>query len=147
MRNRLPIVLISSLLLSIVLLAGCTNDEEFHMKLRLLDQEMIKSKLEQEGLTLEEKELPEVYRLDAEGLRSQTAYGVAGPESSLFVYIFGSEEEQVLGRKELERQTIALSYKPAYYDVNNVLLLYLDGDQDDPYKTQFDDLARILLKK
>jgi len=147
MRNRIPFILILLSLLSIVLLAGCTNDEEFHMKLRLLEQEMVESKLAQEGWLLAEKDLPEAYRLDAEGLRSQTAYDVAGPESSLFVYIFGSEEEQVLGRKELERQTIALSYKPAYYDVNNALLIYMDGGQDDPYKEQLDDLARILLKK
>ncbi|MFF2887882.1 hypothetical protein [Paenibacillus sp. NPDC057967] len=149
MRNhiRFPLVFIGALLLCMSLAAGCSNDE-FHMKLRLLDQEWIENKLIQEGFSFEEKDLFEIYRLDVEGLRSQKAYELDDNESSLYMYIFDSEEEQFQGRKQLERQTIALSYKPAYYDINNALLIYTDGGvQDDSYKERIDELARNMRKK
>ncbi|RJE90623.1 hypothetical protein D3P07_00500 [Paenibacillus sp. 1011MAR3C5] len=147
MRTRLPFILISLFLLSIVLLTGCSKDDEFHNKLRLLDREMVESKLLQEGFSFEEKDLFDIYRLDVEGLRTQTAFELAGNESSLYMYIFESEEEQFQGRKQLERQTIALSYKPTFYDVNNVLLVYMAGYPEEPYNEQIDELARNLLKK
>ncbi|MFD0587980.1 hypothetical protein ACFQZE_08180 [Paenibacillus sp. GCM10027627] len=127
-----------TLLIAVFILAGCSNE---HLKeLHLMDQQWTEQKLEEYRLDVKPGTLLDDYQLQTEGLKTQSAYLLAGDEK-LYVYCFDSEEQLVHGFKAIKAQTVHLSFLPQYYFINNVMIVYF---MIGPDQEQFKQVERMV---
>lgn len=116
-----PLKLLVFILLTSFLLNGCFD---YGQDLRLYSFEDLESILKEYNLEVKEIEMINSYRL--EQVKTQKSFELDEKEK-LFIYVFESEEDQLLGRKEIEKQTalIDTEYSPQFYEMRNVLMIYL----------------------